>query len=74
MTKQAKAVAKSRAEAGLKSTSFYMTEAERQEIKALAAEMGCSQKDAIIAAVEAYKRQGALSNEALLLELKRRLK
>ncbi len=74
MSKAAKAVSKSRAEAGLKSTSFYMSVAERQMIKTLATEMKCSQKDAIVAAVEAYWRQGALTNEALLLELKRRLK
>jgi hypothetical protein len=74
MKKTSKAVADSRKAAGLKSSSFYMTEAERSEIKALAAEMGCSQKDAIVSAVRRYRTQGAMTNEALLDELRSRLK
>lgn len=74
MKKTSKAVAKSREAAGLKSSSYYMTDEERSEIKLLAAEMGCSQKDAIVSAVRRFKNQGAITNEWLLDELRKRLK
>jgi len=74
MKKTSKAVAESRKAAGIKSTSFYLTDEERAEIDALADELNTSRKGAIMEAVRGFKSQGALTNERLLQELKRRLK
>lgn len=74
MKKTSKAVKKSRDAAGIKSTSFALSEAERAEIKALAVEMGASQKEAIMAAVRRYRTQGAMTNELLLEEIRKRFK
>lgn len=74
MKKTSEAVKKSRAKAGVLSTSFALTAAEKAEIDALAEELGTTRKDAVLTAVRSFKHQGALTKEQLLAELARRLK
>lgn len=74
MKETSKAVRASRERAGVKSTSFSFTEAEKAEIDAWAAELGVSRKEALIEAVRSARKQGKLSNKALLAEIERRLK
>lgn len=74
MKKTSEAVKKSRAKAGVKPTSIALTDAEKAEIDALAAELGETRKGAILTAVRSFKHQGALTKEQLLAELARRLK
>lgn len=74
MKETSKAVKASDARRGLSSTSFKFTVEQKGEIKALADELGVSQADALMEAVRSFRSQKKLSNEALLAEIKKRLK
>lgn len=70
----AAAVKASRQAAGLKSTSIYVTDAERALWKAVAAERGESLKVALMAGLAALQDAPAMSNEALATEVLRRMR
>jgi NADH:ubiquinone oxidoreductase subunit E len=74
MKETTKAVKVSRAKAGVKPTSFAFSAEEKAEIDTWATSCGLSRKEALLEAVRSAQRQGKLSNEALLAEIKSRLK
>lgn len=71
---KAKAVAASRAKAGIKPTSVLLTDEQKQKWDAFAAELGLSRVDALMEAIENYKGQGTITRAKLLAEIERRLK
>lgn len=75
MKETSKAVSKSREAAGRRSTSFYLTDAERETLTAFTEEIGAkSQREAIFEAIAKYRAQGKISKAQILAEIERRLK
>jgi ribosome-binding protein aMBF1 (putative translation factor) len=74
MKETSKAVKASDARRGVVSTSFKMTPEQKAIIKSWADEVGMSQVDAIIDAINSARAQGGMSKAKLLAEIERRLK
>lgn len=74
MKETSKAVSKSREAAGRKSTSLYLTDEEREELKDFATEIGLGQREAIFEAIRKFKSQGKITKAQILAEIDRRLK
>lgn len=74
MRQTSKAVKASREKAGIVSTSFAFTAAEKAEIDEWAKECGQTRKDAILEAVRKAKDQGRITKAQIIAEIERRLK
>ena len=74
MKKRSEIEAKSLEAAGRKSTSFFLTDDEKKKIKDFADDIGMSQREAILAAIDQYYRQGKPDVPAVLEKLAKELR